>query len=319
MKSLPSRSEKNTQLVAAPAPGASPINNPAVLYLASLGSVKSRRVMQSRLRRFAGILGVADWQEIPWQSLDRPWLLLAKEAMSTDGCSPQTINAVFSLLKGVALQAWELQLISDHCYLRIKNTKSIAGKRVPKRRWLEKADLVALLDACLADDRLQGLRDAAMVALLYGCGLRRSEIVAIDLVDLNNTDHSIRVLGKGNKERMVYPPARAWEMLNEWLQDARGPIPGPLFCRIRKGDSLTLDRLTDQAVYYVIQRMLLLTGIEHFTPHDLRGSFISYLLDQGEDIKTVADIVGHADIRTTAGYDRRGEARKKKANRSIEF
>src|SRR5687767_687312 len=100
MKSLPSRIE-NTQLVTAPVAGTS-INNPAVLYLASLGSVKSRRVMQSRLRRFAGILGVADWQDIPWQSLDRPWLLLAKEAMSTDGCSPQTINAVFSLLKGVA-------------------------------------------------------------------------------------------------------------------------------------------------------------------------------------------------------------------------
>ena len=77
--------------------------------------------------------------------------------------------------------------------------------------------------------------------------------------------------------------------------------------------------MTDQAVYYITQRLILLTGVESFSPHDLRGSFISYLLDNGEDIKTVADIVGHADVRTTAGYDRRGEARKKSANRSIDF
>lgn len=299
--------------------GGTLLSNPAVLYLASLSSAQSRRVMKSRLRRFAGMMGLDDWKEIPWQSLDRPWLLLAKETLSTAGCVPQTINGVLSLLKGVALQAWELQLITDHCYLRIKNTKSVAGSRVPKRRWLEKKDLIALLDDCLADDRLQGLRDSALIGLLYGCGLRRSEIVAIDVVNINDKEHSIRIVGKGNKERIVYPPPRAWEMLQEWLQDGRGPGPGPLFYRIRKNSQMILARLTDQAVYYVIQRLILKTGIDRFTPHDLRASFISFLLDQGEDIKTVADIVGHADIRTTAGYDRRDEARKKKANRRVDF
>lgn len=92
---------------------------------------------------------------------------------------------------------------------------------------------------------------------------------------------------------------------------------GALTRRIRKGGDLTIQRLTDQAVYYIMQCLIQLTGIERFTPHDFRGSFISYLLDQGEDIKTVADIVGHADVRTTAGYDRRGEERKKIVNRTI--
>jgi integrase/recombinase XerD len=295
------------------------LSNPAVLYLASLGSAKSRRVMQSRLKRFADLLNIEDWKEIPWQSLDRPWLLLAKEALNTAGCVPQTINGMLALLKGVALQAWELQLISDHCYLRIKNTKSVRGHRVAKRRLLEKTDLVMLLDDCLNDERLQGLRDAAMLSLLYSCGLRRSELVAIDVIHIDFKDRSVRVLGKGNKERLVYPPTRAWEMLQEWLEEGRGAKSGPLFCRIRKNSQMTLERLTDQAVYYIIQRLILKTGIDQFTPHDLRAWFISYLLDQGEDIKTVADIVGHADIRTTAGYDRRGEMRKRKANRSIDL
>lgn len=295
------------------------LTNPAALYLATLGSQQSRRVVQSRLNRFAKLLKLDDWRQIPWREFDRPWLLLAKEALTVDQRSPETINAILSMLKGVALQAWELKLINDHTYLRIKNTKAIRGQRVPKRRWLEKGDIIKLLDQCLKDDRLQGLRDAALLALLYGCGLRRSEVVGIDLEHLDSKEHAIRILGKGNKERIVYPPVRAWEMMQEWIRDGRGDDAGALFCRIRKGDMVTLERLTDQAVYYITQRLILLTGVENFSPHDLRGSFISYLLDNGEDIKTVADIVGHADVRTTAGYDRRGEERKKAANRSIDF
>ena len=312
-------SSSSTSLIVEQLDDSAALTNPAALYLATLGSAQSRRVMQSRLNRFAKLLKLEDWRQIPWREFDRPWLLLAKEALTVDKRSPDTVNAMLSMLKGVALQAWELKLISDHRYLRIKNTKSIRGQHIPKRRWLDKEDIVRLLDQCLSDDRLQGLRDAALLALLYGCGLRRSEVVGIDLEHLDREEQAIRIHGKGNKERIVYPPARAWEMLCEWMNDGCGEDPGPVFCRIRKGGMVTPDRLTDQAVYYIIQRLIVLAGVENFSPHDLRGSFISYLLDSGEDIKTVADIVGHADVRTTAGYDRRGEERKKSANRKIDF
>ena len=318
-KKLPTVVHPDHQLAALQAANAA-MRNPAALYLASLGSVQSRRVMQSRLNRLAQLLRKETWQDIPWSDMDRAWLLLAKEAMSEQQCSPTTINATLSLLKGVALQAWELKLIDDNTYLRIKNTKSIRGRRIPKRRWLNKTDMLTLLDHCLQDDRLQGMRDASMLALLYGCGLRRSEVVGIDVEQLDNTERSIRILGKGNKERVVYPPARAWQMLTEWMDEGLAArSTGPLFCRIRKGSSPTQDRLTDQAVYFVIKQLIAKTGIKEFSPHDLRGSFISYLLDNGNDIKTVADIVGHADVRTTAGYDRRGEQRKKAVNRSIDL
>jgi site-specific recombinase XerD len=296
-----------------------PLSNPAAIYLATLGSVQSRRVMQSRLNRVARLLKLKDWRQIDWRNLDRPWLLLVKESMNADGCTPATINAMFSLLKGVALQAWENKLIPDDCYLRVKNTKAVRGQRLPKRRWLEKKDVITLLDHCLADDRVHGLRDAALLALLYGCGLRRSEVVGIDIEHLDFKERSVRIRGKGNKERMVYPPIRTWEMLGEWIDGGSKAKTGPLFCRIRKEGVITTERLTDQAVYYVMKRLIALTGVENFSPHDLRGSFISFLLDNGQDIKTVADIVGHADVRTTAGYDRRGEKRKKLANRMIDL
>jgi len=222
------------------------------------------------------------------------------------------------MLKGVALQAWELQLISDNSHLRIKNTKGVRGSRVPKRRWLNKDEMQALLDHCITDDRKQGLRDAALIALLYGCGLRRSEVVKIDRGQLNYSEQSIRIIGKGNKERKVYPPARAWDLCHEWIIEA-DIIEGPLFRRIYKGGTVANEALTDQSVYFILKRLMVLTGIADFSPHDLRGSFISCLLDTGNDIKTVADIVGHSDIRTTARYDRRGEKRKKATNQSIEL
>jgi len=146
--------------------------NPAVMYLATLGSVQSRRVVQSRLSRFARLLQLDDWRQIPWREFDRPWLLLAKEALTVDQCSPDTINAVISMLKGVALQAWELKLISDNRYLRIKNTKAIRGQRIPKRRWLDKKDIVLLLDQCLGDDRCKDCvmppSSAFFTAVVYG-------------------------------------------------------------------------------------------------------------------------------------------------------
>lgn len=313
------------ELLAPAAPGsrlpsglAANVKDPAALYLASLESSHSRRVMAARLRGFARALGKEDVREIEWERLDQEWLFAAREALMKRERSPSHINAVFSLLKGIAFQAWQLNIISIDAYLRVKKAKSLRGTREPNRRWLKTPEISTLLDECVKDDRQQGLRDAALLALLYGCGLRRSEVVRIDVEDLNSSELSVLIRGKGNKERRVYPPARAWDLVNEWIRES-GKSSGPLFCRIRKGGVITSHRLTDQAVYFVIHQLIARTSIERFTPHDLRGSFISYLLDTGHDIKTVADIVGHADIQTTAGYDRRGEERKKRTNRAIDL
>lgn len=119
--------------------------------------------------------------------------------------------------------------------------------------------------------------------------------------------------------RIVYPPGSAWQMLSEGSAKGLKARDRGLPCAACVKGGLTNERLTDQAVYFVITELIKKTGIEQFSPHDLRGSFISFLLDNGHDIKTVADIVGHADVRTTAGYDRRGEQRKKIVNRAIDL
>lgn len=157
--------------------------------------------------------------------MDQQWLYAMREVLTRRDLSLSHINTGFSLLKGIALHAWRLKIISADAYLRIKTVKAVPGRRVRKRRWLRSKEVSRLLDDCVKDDRAQGLRDAALLALLYGCGLRRAEVVGIDIEDLDRADGSVRIRGKGNKERRVYPPPRAWELIHAWLREARTARP----------------------------------------------------------------------------------------------
>jgi integrase len=157
-----------------------------------------------------------------------------------------------------------------------------------------------------------------MFALLYGCGLRRSEVAAADLDDLTIEDGqecgSLLVHGKGNRERTVYPANNGTiHCLKDWLKH-RGNESGALFCPVNKGGRVTVRRMTDQAVYYAMRKRGQEGRLENFTPHDLRRSCASELLDAGVDISVVQRIMGHAQVTTTARYDRRGEDSKRRAS-----
>lgn len=292
-------------------------DNPAAQYLASLGSDKSRRVVRDRLNDIAAALGMGNWERIDWRQADRQWIYVVRETYK-DRHSPATLNACVSALKSVARFAWDLRLINAEAFQRIKETRQIRARRIPKTRLIDPKELGQLIDRCLEDDRVQGSRDCAMFALLFGAGLRRSELVSINVGDIDRQQGTVRIIGKGNKERVSPLPPRSQSLLEHWLE-LRGVAQGPVFTRVRKGGAITDARLTDQAVYFVVKRWAMLTGIPSFSPHDLRGSFISFLLDQGEDISTVAAMAGHSSVTTTARYDRRGERRMKVAAAKIVF
>jgi integrase len=101
-------------------------------------------------------------------------------------------------------------------------------------------------------------------------------------------------------------------LLERWLA-LRGPAAGPLFSRIRKGGTLVPGRMDESSVLWILQQRARQSGVEHFSPHDLRRTYISNLLDAGADIATVQRLVGHANIATTQRYDRRGETAKRQA------
>jgi len=171
-----------------------------------------------------------------------------------------------------------------------------------------------LFQECAKDQTQAGARDAALLAILYGCGLRRSEAVALDLKDYDQQNKSLKIrAGKGNKERMVYLTSGSEQALNKWLV-IRGTIAGPIFFRIIKGDHITNKRLSDQAIMWILKERAESAGVISFSPHDLRRTFIGDLLDAGADISTVQQMAGHSQVTTTARYDRRGETAKRKAS-----
>jgi integrase len=108
------------------------------------------------------------------------------------------------------------------------------------------------------------------------------------------------------------------QALRDWLA-VRGDAPGALFTRIGKGGKLTHEGLTAQAVYYVFDERAEAAGVAAFSPHDMRRTFAGDMLDAGVDIATVQKLMGHSNVSTTAGYDRRGERAKKDAAKRLHF
>ncbi len=152
-------------------------------------------------------------------------------------------------------------------------------------------------------------RDAALLAILYGGGLRRSEAVALNIEDWNPTEGALRIRrGKGNKARSVPLPDSALPAIETWISVRGEGSPGePLLFPVNKGGKIIRRRMTDQAVMKALRTRARRAGVASFSPHDLRRSFVSDLLDNGADLSLAQQLAGHASPKTTARYDRRPE------------
>jgi site-specific recombinase XerD len=287
--------------------------NPAAVYLASLAP-GSRPAMRGALKVLAEIATGDPNVEIA----DFPWVALrfqhtaALRAELAQRYSHSTANKMLSALRGTLKAAWKLGQMPAEAYHKAISIGSVHGESVPAGRAVPSGELRALLMAC--DQSSLGMRDAAVLSLLYGAGLRRAEVVALDVADYDVTEKVLRVRGKRNKQRLVPVLGGVAEALADWLV-RRGRAAGPLFVRIRRGDHLVIPfkRLSTQAVYNLLQRRAKEAGVADLSPHDLRRSFVSDLLDAGADIATVQKLAGHASVNTTARYDRRGERAKQQA------
>ncbi|MDO8461347.1 MAG: site-specific tyrosine recombinase XerD [Deltaproteobacteria bacterium] len=148
----------------------------------------------------------------------------------------------------------------------------------------------------------EGLRDKALLELLYACGLRVSELIGIRVNDLNFEKGYVAVLGKGNKERLVPVGQRALVALRSYCEQVR-----PLWAKRKGSAHLFLSRqgklLSRQAVWQLLRRYALAGSLKKkVTPHTLRHSFATHLLERGADLRAVQTLLGHADIATTEIY-----------------
>lgn len=292
-----------------------PSTNPAAVYLSSLAP-SGRRTMLSHLKSVATILGYSDPAIVPWHELRFQHFAAIKARLEERGLAPTTINHTLSALRGVTHAAVSLRMMTADQYQAIKDVKRARGERLPAGRAISEKERTAILTGCRNDPSPFGVRDGAIFGTLYCTGVRRSELVGLDLADYDAGQESLRVRGKGNKERLVYLADDAVTWLEAWL-DVRGREPGPLFYTMHKSGRVCGDRLTAQGLYMLLQKRLAQASVTHLSPHDLRRSFISDLLDAGADIATVQKLAGHSNVSTTGRYDRRGEKTKKQAAKTL--
>lgn len=287
-------------------------HNPAAVYLAKLKR-SSRRPQKSALDVVAHILskGTANCAELDWSRVRYQHTAFVRSRLM-DGYAPATANRILCALRGTLEQAWLLGLMSAEDYHRAAHVSPIIGETLPAGRELSQAEIATLFSDCANDPRPIAVRDAAILAVMYSGGLRRDEVTKLDLADYDGSKKLI-VHGKRSKERSVYLANGAITTLKNWLA-LRGDEAGPLFVSINKGNNLVRGkRMTAQAIYCLLKNRAKHAGVNSFSPHDLRRTFVGNLLEAGVDISTVAKMAGHASVDTTARYDRRPEQAKEKA------
>jgi site-specific recombinase XerD len=250
---------------------------------------------------------------LAWQELRYQHTAAIASALVERGYRPATVNQALSGLRSVLYHAWKLGLMTSEDYQRAKDVKNRRAETLPRGRALAKTELTTLIKTCQSENTPAGTRDAALIGVMYGTGLRRSEVVKLELKDYKANTTALTIRGaKGGKDRLVYVKGGAAKALTGWLT-LRGEEAGVLFCPIHKSGKIRIEPMTDQSIMKILKKRGLQADVEPFSPHDLRRTFISDLLDAGADIATVQKLAGHASVTTTARYDRRGEEAKSKA------
>jgi site-specific recombinase XerD len=276
--------------------------HPVAVYLARLAP-GSRRTMREAVGTMAEILAPGiPLERFPWPALRYPHTTAVRTVLA-ERYAPATANKMLSALRGTLTEAWRLGQMRAEDHARAIDLRPVRGRRLARGRALSDQELRTLFQHARP-------RDAALLAVLYGTGLRRAEASALDLAHVDLQARTIQVRGKGNKERLVHLPPDAAAALAAWIA-VRGHDPGPLFltnAHVSRG-----QRLSEAGVARVLRYLATRADVRAFSPHDLRRTFVGDLLDQGADLATVQALAGHASPTTTARYDRRGERAKAQA------
>jgi len=198
-------------------------------------------------------------------------------------------------------------LVSSDPTVELESPK--LGRPLPKS--LSEEDVESLMAAAEGEDPL-GLRDRAMVEILYATGLRVSELVGLKLAQVDRNQGLIKILGKGNKERLVPLGEEARERVERYLGQPRSTL-----LQNRKSDYLFVTQrggpMTRQAFWHLLRRYVAKAGIHaHVSPHTLRHSFATHLLNHGADLRAVQMLLGHSDLSTTQIYTEVARERLKK-------
>ncbi len=230
-----------------------------------------------------------------WERVDLHSLVGYLMNMAARGLSPATIRRRLSALRGFFAFLVEMEVLDEDPTEGLDNPRT--WKHLPQVLSLDEVE--ALLEAPSGDSPM-ALRDRAMLEVLYATGVRVSELVSLKLVDLDMDRGLVRVVGKGKKERMVPLGGEALQWLERYMA-ARGALDrkgSPYLFLTNRGGPMTRQRF-----WQIVKGYARKVGItKEISPHTLRHSFATHILERGADLRAVQELLGHADLSTTQIY-----------------
>lgn len=299
-----------TDLVEAP-PGLNLSTHPVAVYLARLGAA-SRPAMRSSLSKIATLIDPrATPFTLPWHQLRFQHTQAIRTAL-IETYETRTVNRMLAALRGVIKTAWQLEQINTDDYRRALDFKSEkTSDLAPAGRSVPLTEVQAILRAAASTEPPLGWRNQALLIVMFAGGLRRQEAAALDLAHYDPATGALRVQrGKRGKFRETYLAQGYRPWIEPWLQFQRQHGCVPMFVSWSRHGKPTPRRLSKAGVDHVLGQIVDRAGIPDLTPHDLRRTFATDLLENGADLLLVQKLMGHADVKTTALYDRRGEKAK---------
>lgn len=233
-----------------------------------------------------------------WSDVTEAHLISYVEHLADREYSPSTRARKIASMKSLFKFLRREQRISQNPAEAMRSPR--VGRPLPKALTVEQVD--RLLDEVAREATNEGIRDIAMLELLYAAGLRVSELVGLNLRDVDLEEMTVRCVGKGGKERLIPLHEAAVSVLERYLERAR-----PALVTKTSGEALFLNRkgqrLTRQGFWLRLQRYAKRSGIlTRLTPHTLRHSFATHLLTGGATLRHVQELLGHASIATTQVY-----------------
>jgi len=266
--------------------------------LDTLASQHSRRSYKYAIDRFI------DWYgSEPRLEFNRSVVVRYRSFLERLSLSAATINLHLSAIRRLADESAESGWLSPGLAIGIRRVKGV--KRLGRKmgNWLTRNEAQELVNAA-SKANLRGWRDGAMVGLLLGRGLRRSEVVGLNLDQLQSREGHwliVNLIGKGARIRTVPVPWWAKELVDAWLRHS-GVSDGKLFRQVLKGEMLKAAGVTANVVWYAVKRCAEQAGINNLAPHDLRRTCARLCHGSGGELEQIQFLLGHASVQTTERY-----------------
>jgi site-specific recombinase XerD len=274
------------------------LDHSKMAVLNTLSSTSSRRVYQHAIEQF-----IAWYCSEPRLAFNRIVVVRYRMHLESQGLAASTINQQLAAVRRLAHEAADSGLLSPELAAGISRVKGVKQLGHRSGNWLSQDQSAEVLTRARGDS-LRAKRDYAMLAMLLGCGLRRSELVALE------TDHVqtrqghwaiVDLIGKGGHIRTVPIPRWAKQALDIWTSAAQ-ITEGRVFRAVGKMGKVWGKGISQNVVWYVVRRCCERAGLDHIAPHDLRRTCAKLCHSNGGELEQIQFLLGHASVQTTERY-----------------